>query len=184
MFDNRFEENYFDEVFKEIIVTTWSLLSKYGGTSVQEQTKKIGCWEYVQNNIDRYDKIKDRYQSLQLRKRARHEIDAAFSDPMEKAICCLSILFTNEMVRGELLSYGRFKRIVPKIDNGDDISFDLVLSALDRVAVDLDFTIVDKVKAEFSREFSDLKNSYVTTGLIDTGVVRQLLQRASEESKY
>jgi len=179
VFDNLFEENFFDEVFKEVIVKTWSLISEHGGTSVQEQTKKIGCWEFVQNNIESYSLIEERYQSLQLRKRTRQEIDAAFRDPLEKAISCLNVMFTNDAVKDDLLSYGRFRRVVNKINDGDEVSLDLVLSALDRVSVDLDFTFVDRIKDVFSGEFRDLNNSYVTTGLIDTASVRQLIERVN-----
>ena len=177
VFDNLFEENYFDEVFKEIIVKTWSLISDYGGTSVQEQTKKIGCWEYVQKNIESYSQIKESYKSLQLRKRTRQEIDAAFRDPLEKAISSLNVMFTNAVVRDDLLSYGRFRRVVNKIDNGGEVSLDLVLSALERVSADLDFTFVDRIKEVFSGEFRELNNSYVTTGLIDTAAVKQLIDK-------
>jgi len=180
VFDNLFEENYFDEVFKEIIVKTWSLISDYGGTSVQEQTKKIGCWEYVQNNIESYSQIKESYQSLQLRKRTRQEIDAAFRDPLEKAISCLNVMFTNAAVRDDLLSYGRFRRVVNKIDDGGEVSLDLVLSALERVSADLDFSFVDRIKEVFSGDFRELDNSYVTTGLIDTAAVRQLIDRVNK----
>jgi hypothetical protein len=177
VFDNLFEENYFDEVFKEVIVKTWSLISDYGGTSVQEQTKKIGCWEYVQKNIESYSQIKESYKSLQLRKRTRQEIDAAFRDPLEKAISSLNVMFTNAVVRDDLLSYGRFRRVVNKIDNGGEVSLDLVLSALERVSADLDFTFVDRIKEVFSGEFRELNNSYVTTGLIDTAAVKQLIDK-------
>lgn len=177
VFDNLFEESYFDEVFKEVIVKTWSLISDYGGTSVQEQTKKIGCWEYVQKNIECYSQIKKNYQSLQLRKRTRQEIDAAFRDPLEKAISSLNVMFTNAVVRDDLLSYGRFRRVVNKIDNGGEVSLDLVLSALERVSADLDFTFVDRIKEVFSGEFRELNNSYVTTGLIDTAAVKQLIDK-------
>ncbi len=180
VFDYLFEENYFDEVFKEIIVKTWSLISDYGGTSVQEQTKKIGCWEYVQNNIESYSQIKESYQSLQLRKRTRQEIDAAFRDPLEKAISCLNVMFTNAAVRDDLLSYGRFRRVVNKIDDGGEVSLDLVLSALERVSADLDFSFVDRIKEVFSGDFRELDNSYVTTGLIDTAAVRQLIHRVNK----
>ena len=180
VFDNLFEENYFDEVFKEVIVKTWSLISDYGGTSVQEQTKKIGCWEYVQNNIESYSQIKESYQSLQLRKRTRQEIDAAFRDPLEKAISCLNVMFTNAAVRDDLLSYGRFRRVVNKIDDGGEVSLDLVLSALERVSADLDFSFVDRIKEVFSGDFRELDNSYVTTGLIDTAAVRQLIDRVNK----
>jgi hypothetical protein len=177
VFDNLFEENYFDEIFKEVIVKTWSLISDYGGTSVQEQTKKIGCWEYVQKNIESYSQIKESYKSLQLRKRTRQEIDAAFRDPLEKAISSLNVMFTNAVVRDDLLSYGRFRRVVNKIDNGGEVSLDLVLSALERVSADLDFTFVDRIKEVFSGEFRELNNSYVTTGLIDTAAVKQLIAK-------
>ena len=177
VFDNLFEENYFDEVFKEVIVKTWSLISVYGETSVQEQTKKIGCWEYVQKNIESYSQIKESYKSLQLRKRTRQEIDAAFRDPLEKAISSLNVMFTNAVVRDDLLSYGRFRRVVNKIDNGGEVSLDLVLSALERVSADLDFTFVDRIKEVFSGEFRELNNSYVTTGLIDTAAVKQLIDK-------
>ena len=177
VFDNLFEENYFDEVFKEVIVKTWSFISDYGGTSVQEQTKKIGCWEYVQKNIESYSQIKESYKSLQLRKRTRQEIDAAFRDPLEKAISSLNVMFTNAVVRDDLLSYGRFRRVVNKIDNGGEVSLDLVLSALERVSADLDFTFVDRIKEVFSGEFRELNNSYVTTGLIDTAAVKQLIDK-------
>ena len=177
VFDNLFEENYFDEVFKEVIVKTWSLISDYGGTSVQEQTKKIGCWEYVQKNIESYSQIKESYKSLQLRKRTRQEIDAAFRDPLEKAISSLNVMYTNTVVRDDLLSYGRFRRVVNKIDNGGEVSLDLVLSALERVSADLDFTFVDRIKEVFSGEFRELNNSYVTTGLIDTAAVKQLIDK-------
>ena len=172
-----FEENYFDELFKEVIVKTWSLISRYGGTSVQEQTKKVGCWKFVQDNIESYNVIKNNYKSLQLRKRTRQEIDAAFREPIEKAVSCLNVMFTNNAVRDDLLSYGRFRRVIHKIDSGDEVSLDLVLSALDKVSADLDFTVVDKIKEVLSREFRDLNNSYVTTGLIDTVSVRQLIDR-------
>lgn len=177
VFDSRFEENYFDELFKEVIVKTWSLISRYGGTSVQEQTKKVGCWKFVQDNIESYNVIKNNYKSLQLRKRTRQEIDAAFREPIEKAVSCLNVMFTNNAVRDDLLSYGRFRRVIHKIDSGDEVSLDLVLSALDKVSADLDFTVVDKIKEVLSREFRDLNNSYVTTGLIDTVSVRQLIDR-------
>lgn len=179
VFDNLFEENYFDEVFKEVIVKTWSLISDYGGTSVQEQTKKIGCWEYVQKNIESYSQIKESYKSLQLRKRTRQEIDAAFRDPLEKAISSLNVVFTNAVVRDDLLSYGRFRRVVNKIDDGGEVSLDLVLSALERVSTDLDFSFVDRIKEVFSGDFRELNNSYVTTGLIDTAAVRQLIDRVN-----
>ena len=177
VFDSRFEENYFDELFKEVLVKTWSLISRYGGTSVQEQTKKVGCWKFVQDNIESYNVIKNNYKSLQLRKRTRQEIDAAFREPIEKAVSCLNVMFTNNAVRDDLLSYGRFRRVIHKIDSGDEVSLDLVLSALDKVSADLDFTVVDKIKEVLSREFRDLNNSYVTTGLIDTVSVRQLIDR-------
>lgn len=179
VFDNLFEENYFDEVFKEVIVKTWSLISDYGGTSVQEQTKKIGCWEYVQKNIESYSQIKESYKSLQLRKRTRQEIDTAFRDPLEKAISSLNVMFTNAVVRDDLLSYGRFRRVVNKIDDGGEVSLDLVLSALERVSTDLDFSFVDRIKEVFSGDFRELNNSYVTTGLIDTAAVRQLIDRVN-----
>ena len=156
---------------------TWSLISDYGGTSVQEQTKKIGCWEYVQKNIESYSQIKESYKSLQLRKRTRQEIDAAFRDPLEKAISSLNVMYTNTVVRDDLLSYGRFRRVVNKIDNGGEVSLDLVLSALERVSADLDFTFVDRIKEVFSGEFRELNNSYVTTGLIDTAAVKQLIDK-------
>ena len=177
VFDNLFEESYFDEVFKEVIVKTWSLISDYGGTSVQEQTKKIGCWEYVQKNIESYSQIKKSYQSLQLRKRTRQEIDAAFRDPLEKAISCLNVMFTNDAVRDDLLSYGKFRRVVNKIDNGGEVSLDLVLSALERVSADLDFSFVDRIKKVFSGDFRELNNSYVTTGFIDTAAVKLLIDK-------
>jgi hypothetical protein len=179
VFDNLFEENYFDEVFKEVIMKTWSLISEYGGTSVQEQTKKIGCWEFVQNNINSYSQIEERYKLLQLRKRSRQEIDAAFRDPLEKAISCINVMFTDDAVRDDLLSYGRFRRVVNKINDGKEVSLDLVLSSLDRVSVDLDFAFVDRIKEVFSGEFKDLNNAYVTTGLIDTASVRHLIDRVN-----
>ena len=41
-------------------------------------------------------------------------------------------MFTNNAVRDDLLSYGRFRRVIHKIDSGDEVSLDLVLSALDK----------------------------------------------------
>ena len=182
VFDNHFEENYFDEVLREIIVTTWSLISEYGGTSVQEQTKKEGCWTFVQENVESYVEIKNRYKSLQFRKRTRQEINTAFRDPMEKTISYIYAMYSDKVVRSDLLSYGRFKRVVQKIDAGNEVSLDLVLSALDRVSVDLNFSLVDRIKEEFAGEFKDLNNSYVTTGLIDTAFVKELIGRIIIES--
>ena len=105
--------------------------------------------------------------------------NAAFRDPLEKAISSLNVMYTNDTVRHDLLSYGRFRRVVHKIDNGDEVSLDLVLSALDKVSADLDFEFVDRIKEAFSGEFRDLNNSYVTTGLIDTALVRQLIEQVN-----
>lgn len=180
VFDGRFEESYFDEVFKDIIVKTWSHISEFGGTSVQEQTKKVACWNYVQDKIKTYDEIRDKYKSLQLRKRTRQEIDGAFREPIEKAVSCLNVMFTNNAVRDELLSYGRFRRVVHKIDNGGQVTLDLVLSALDKVSTDLDFDVVDRIKDVFSIEFRDLSDSCKTTGFIDTMAVRQLIDSVNQ----
>ena len=86
-------------------------------------------------------------------------------------------MFTNAVVRDDLMSYGRFRRVVNKIDNGGEVSLDLVLSALESVSADLDFTFVDRIKEVFPGEFRELNNSYVTTGLINTAAVKQLIDK-------
>ena len=40
-----------DKVLVELILESWEQLKKYGGTSVQEQTKKEPCWEYFKRNF-------------------------------------------------------------------------------------------------------------------------------------
>jgi hypothetical protein len=40
-----------DKILEHFIIRTWDQIAAYGNTSAQEQTKKLECWDYVQNNI-------------------------------------------------------------------------------------------------------------------------------------
>jgi hypothetical protein len=50
VFDKIFEENEFDEILKGCIKSVWIPMTEFGGVSVQEQSKKSGCWDLVKQN--------------------------------------------------------------------------------------------------------------------------------------
>ncbi|MCA6075597.1 AIPR family protein [Fulvivirga sedimenti] len=68
----------FDTLLISIIKSCWSKLAEYGGTSVQEQSKRAECWEYVKNNIQLPQGTLQLIQDLKLSEgdiKARSRID-------------------------------------------------------------------------------------------------------------
>lgn len=51
LFDQKFPEDYFDNFLRYTIKKIWQQLERYGGTSVQEQTKKPDAWNFVKENV-------------------------------------------------------------------------------------------------------------------------------------
>lgn len=50
VFDKTYEEDYFDKILKGCIKAVWVPMTEFGGMSVQEQSKKSGCWDVVKQN--------------------------------------------------------------------------------------------------------------------------------------
>lgn len=50
VFNKVYGESYFDEILKECIKAVWIPMTQFGGMSVQEQSKKQGCWKAVCSN--------------------------------------------------------------------------------------------------------------------------------------
>ena len=57
VFDKKYEENYFDEILKGCIRAVWIPMTAFGGMSVQEQSKKVGCWDLVKQNSELSESI-------------------------------------------------------------------------------------------------------------------------------
>lgn len=66
-----------DEVLIILIKETWEQLKNYGGTSVQEQTKKEGCWAYFQSNFRKNEIILRKVKPFLI---SKEELDHRLSD--------------------------------------------------------------------------------------------------------
>lgn len=52
LFEQRLNEQELDNFLIQMIKEVWKLLEMYGGTSVQEQTKKADAWRFVKENLE------------------------------------------------------------------------------------------------------------------------------------
>jgi len=63
----------FDDILHHIIVSCWVQIAIFGGTSAQEQTKKIECWDFVKNNVKLEKSILKLIDRFKLK---QHDIEA------------------------------------------------------------------------------------------------------------
>ena len=90
-------ESDLDEVLIVLIKETWEQLKNYGGTSVQEQTKKEGCWVYFKTNFSKGELIKKKIKPFLI---SKAELDVRLNDDVnnedQKYFEGLDILLKNQ----------------------------------------------------------------------------------------
>lgn len=52
IFEDKLNIEELDDFLKFLIKSAWGLLEKFGGSSVQEQSKKLEAWQFVKNNFE------------------------------------------------------------------------------------------------------------------------------------
>lgn len=76
MLHKRRHESQCDKFLKAIIVSCWKQLSIFGKFSVQEQTKKLACWEFVMKNVQISDAIKKELKRFTISKKEKDKRDS------------------------------------------------------------------------------------------------------------
>ena len=69
-----------DKILIPIIKESWRQLKSYGKTSVQEQTKKLQCWEFFEKNFTIDNKILDMLETLLITDEEKEKRDSEVSD--------------------------------------------------------------------------------------------------------
>lgn len=74
-----------DEIIESVIKESWKQLKAFGQTSVQEQTKKIECWNFFQKNFSLSNEIEQKIENFMIsdeehKKRESTEVKDGFEE--------------------------------------------------------------------------------------------------------
>lgn len=174
LLEKKFSEDHFDELIKKYIRITWNIISEFGGTSVQEQTKKEACWLFVLDNLSRYDILLEEFEKSVFRIRSVKQLNYIFRDDLELAIAVYTYLNRNEDVRIRLGQHGKNRLILRKFESFEDLKISELVRISKDFELDLGFDEVEKLQSQNLEFYSELQIDFKTTGLLLAASIEKL----------
>lgn len=120
-FDRKLNVETIDNILSKLIKAVWKELAKFGGSSVQEQTKKEKCWNFLLRNIELDAELKRNISTYCIdvkEQESRNQIDRSEAESyftlLDKFIAndCRELLILSDLAQtnGDFIAYKSLAR--------------------------------------------------------------------------
>jgi hypothetical protein len=175
VFDKHYDVDHFDQMLKEVILGVWSPMVEFGGLSVQEQSKKIGCWDVVRSKTKLSIDIQNSIQSYCLDKKAIDERTRSELVIDFEYFMMLDKIMTNDNVLLSKMSMSArnfYKQYIPFVSEIQE-SFEIPQNVVRKVALQKLIEFKNSIR-EFKNLNNDRFNSVEKLVELDTDLFKTL----------